>query len=317
MAPAGVTRRLSKTIRWRAPGKMFLAGEYAVTDGAHALVAAVPPWGALTTTANGPVDPVQPLYPGAARVAGAKSALDTSGFFTNKAKLGFGSSATAAVLLAAARYGCTAADTLWLRAEQTHIELVGKSGSGGDLAAIIHGGVGLYRRGDDGPFWRPLPFPATAGFAVVCAGMSADTRQWVDRLRQARQTDAWQSWRDTVDQTVCAVSEGASVGDVIAAAAEHYRALRQWLGEALYPPVFEQCHQLGASLGLPFKPSGAGGGDIAFFYVEHQDEWETLRTALDREGIGVRFVRPAVSGLARETLNDPGSIQMDPEEYHR
>lgn len=276
---------------------MFLAGEYAVTMGAPALIAAVPPWGRAS---GSPDSGMRPLFPGAPTQSGGMT-IDTSAFFQGKTKLGFGSSATAAVLQAAAGATDWQPDRLWLRAMAEHERMTGGKGSGGDLAAVIHGGLGIFRRQQDMFRWTPLRFPDHASLLVVATGQSANTREWLGRFRAAAERDAaWQDW--LAASSACVDSFADPKTDWLSAmtqAAACYAELRRWLGEALYPPVFQTCLAIGRRLTLPFKPSGAGGGDIGFFYCPDALTNARLQAELSVAGLVGRTLRPTQTGLHR------------------
>lgn len=289
-----------------APGKLFLAGEYAVTLGEPALIAAVPPWGKAIAGSHSasPSPPTfQGRYPGAPTApADAGWIVDTSDFFAAGIKLGFGSSATAAVLQCACERPPEGAATFWQRALERHEALTGKGGSGGDLAACIHGGVGLFQRHGDSYSWTPVAFPERASLAVVATASAADTRVWVQRFRGAATGDpALATWRQQLRACVQAFAKpGADWHQGLTEAAALYRELTQWLGPELYPEIFQICSGIANSLGLPFKPSGAGGGDIGFFFCPDSTGLQMLRETLRTHGLYERVVRPTTLGLHQE-----------------
>lgn len=144
-----------------APGKLILTGEYAVLDGAPALVIAVD---RRVVARRQPGDDRPPSSPFLLAVArelaqrygadspGARAALeiavDSSAFYADSQKLGLGSSA--AVTVAATALALVAQHRAFDRAEVLAIALAahanaqgakGARGSGADIAAAVYGGV--------------------------------------------------------------------------------------------------------------------------------------------------------------------------------
>jgi len=284
-------------LRIAAPGKLFLAGEYAVLDAVPAVVAAVPVWGRYT----GAVQPRRVLgcYPGAPAAGACDGAVDTRAFFRAGRKQGFGSSAVASVLFATLLERGAAGD-IWANARGEH-EGRSQGGSGGDLAAAIHGGVGVYRLLPEGYAWQPVAWPAAAELVVVDSGQSSRTADWVVRYRAA--AGAADTWRREVAAAVARVAAGDWSAGMHAAAA-CYRELGRWLGDGFWPSVFDTLAAVGRNHDLPFKPSGAGGGDIALYYASQPDAAAGVVSELRRAGFAVRRMRPTGRGVHWWTVPD-------------
>lgn len=204
-------------IRARAPGKLVVLGEYAVLDGAPALVMAVNRYCRarmapsaqgrceLQTAAAGVetfrfdadapsgsaiVDLVRNAM-GASPPAWIAS-LDSTEFYAGRDKLGLGSSAAALVAWAGAwaAYGRVSGQA----ASQTpalndlvrlHRRFQGGAGSGLDVAAALTGGLLAYRlEGDGMPHIGSVRLPNSVGFAGVFAGHSASTPDFVAHYRR-------------------------------------------------------------------------------------------------------------------------------------
>jgi len=181
-----------------APGKLILTGEYAVLDGAPALVVAVDrrviarrhkgPRGSsafLLAIAEeigkrlGPDDP--------ATKAAMEVVVDSTPFYDRTTKLGLGSSAAVTV----------AATTLALAADHVSMPVIdraqvlaiasaahasaqamrGAAGSGADIAASIYGGVIAYQRAAPEQIAWPSD-AAASGQALAIGGATADRLAW-------------------------------------------------------------------------------------------------------------------------------------------
>lgn len=246
--------------RFFAPGKVVLLGEYAVLDGAPALVAAVDRGVACTVT-DGPMTLTVPEGADDRFVRPALEAVDAPAAHyafaaqppdPTDSKPGLGSSAAATVVAcvagAALRGTPLPPDALFATAQAVHHAVQG-SGSGIDVAAASHGGVIRFQAGQATP--RP---PAT--FRLVFSGTSAKTGPRVERYL------AWSDRRAFVDASRALVD---GVGDLPSALREG-RALLDRMAHAAGIPYWTdglvRLCDLAEALGGGAKPSGAGGGDI-------------------------------------------------------
>lgn len=229
-----------------APGKLVLLGEYAVLDGAGAIVAAV------DRGVGCEVRPSETLHietPGDDRFV--RAALQgTTGHYrffdwnpvALSSKAGFGGSAAATVAAVAA---CGAP---LQHAVEVHHRVQG-GGSGVDVFASIHGDV---RRFPDG---APTPCPP---MVAVWSGQSALTGPrvvrylgWAGREAFVAQSRAWV--RHFVDEPVATLAD----------AAEGLLAMAQQAGLDYDTPALAEIRRLAREAGGAAKASGAGGGDIA------------------------------------------------------
>jgi len=207
----------------RAPGKLFVLGEYAVLDGCPAVVAAVDrfievtlAWtsgGGVTQITSGPqaarfATAASPQETGPLRfvIAALRSALARCPELANQtltidivshlaghdgAKVGLGSSAavtagvTAALFAAAGR--CITErgcrDRLFATALEAHRRVQGEAGSGADVAACIHGGLILFQPRDGLAEISPLTLPAGTRLLAAWTGESASTPELVKYYR--------------------------------------------------------------------------------------------------------------------------------------
>jgi phosphomevalonate kinase len=208
-----------------APGKLFLLGEYAVLDGAPALLVAVdrrvtvtiapsdddrwhlstPGLGldALTLEADGSIpagvdertrtrlrvfDAVRTVV----RCTGALAiTIDSTAFFAAGHKLGLGSSAAVATALTAAL--STAAgrspsrEDIRIMATDAHRSAQRGAGSGGDVASSSYGGLIGYVR-DTAP--TSLVWPRELEIMAVVTGTGSSTTNLVGKVRDYAARDA-------------------------------------------------------------------------------------------------------------------------------
>ncbi len=283
-----------------APGKLVLLGEYAVLDGAPALVQACPPRciaaiGEASTARCRLVTIMQSTAthefaaggPTGSLLADAVLAdlaprlpwtnwdarIDSSGFFRGAAKLGLGSSAAALVAFAGA---CRAAagqagppplQSLIL----CHRRFQGGRGSGVDIAAALAGGTVRFALGGDGQALSDsVRLPEGVGFACVFAGGSASTPGLVGKYRQwtasgSVRTAALRQRMFDVANGGCVAAHERNGAAFVAAIDDYGRCLAQ-LGHEIGADLVTEPHarigRLAERFGLAYKVSGAGGGDV-------------------------------------------------------
>ena len=216
---------MSGEVLARAPGKLFVLGEYAVLDGCPAVVAAVDrfvevslawqPGNGVTEITSGAAhtrfaNAELPLEAGPLRfvIAAIRSvlaqcpalaALDLALDITSRltaadgAKLGLGSSAAvtagvvAAMFAAAGRSLETRADRdeLFVVALEAHRRVQGETGSGADVAASVYGGLILFQPLAPLAEIRLLDLPAGTRLLAAWTGEPASTPDLVQRYRAA------------------------------------------------------------------------------------------------------------------------------------
>lgn len=248
------------TETWFVPGKLVLVGEYAVLDGAPAVVAAVDVGVCCTAL---PSDTRTHQTPGDDRfVAAALHAANAPPAryvfadwnppdLPGKAGLGGSASATVAAFLAAGRQP-------WPSAAAVHRAVQG-SGSGIDVAASAHGGVLRFQDG----LARTLP-PLDP--VVVWTGRSAATSPRVA---------AYLSWANRADfvRHSTAVVDEFSV-DPTRALREGHRLLASMQAAARVDwdtPEQVALVALASDCGGAAKFSGAGGGDVVVALLPDPD----------------------------------------------
>ncbi len=235
-----------------APGKLVVVGEYAVLDGAPALVAAVDRGVRCEVF---PSPNVEIVTPGGDRFVRAALALapprryvfsDDRPVAGLGVKPGFGGSAAATVA------AVVAADLAPEWAYEVHRQVQG-GGSGIDVYASLNGGLRPFVVG--GPVRDSVAAPP---LVAVWSGQPALTGPRVQRYR------AW-SGRDAFVAESAALVEGF-MSDPVRVARANYALLRAMGKEAGVDydlDAFAQIDRLAAVFGGAAKPSGAGGGDVA------------------------------------------------------
>ncbi|HEU4730981.1 MAG TPA: hypothetical protein VFT22_23970 [Kofleriaceae bacterium] len=310
-----------------APGKLILTGEYAVLDGAPAIVVAVDRRAVarLSATPRGSspfllavADEIAARHGAsdpAARAA-LEISVDSSAFYDRMTKLGLGSSAAVTVAATALALGTTE------RAEILEIALAaharaqgtrGARGSGADIAASVHGGTIVFTLpGSSGPCHvERRRWPASVTLLPFFTGAPADTAQLVARVQAAREAH-----RTTVDAALTAIADAsraacaaltappelAAIGLIgaLALAANATDRLAIATGIDLVPECVTRARGLLARLGGTAKTTGAGGGDVGIAVVPATVDGtvavrllieagcQPLRIARDETGVDVR-----------------------------
>lgn len=308
-----------------APGKLIVAGEYAVLDGAPALVLAIDrraiarhdsrPRGSspfLLAVADeiaarrGPSDP--------ATHAALEIGVDSTAFYERMTKLGLGSSAAVTVAATALALGTVDRAEILEVALAAHAraqEPRGARGSGADIAAAVHGGTIVFAREGSECRIQRRRWPTSVALAPFFTGAPADTAQLVARVQAARDSN-----RAAVDAALTAIADAsraacaaldapadlvalALIGAVALAASATDR-LAIATGVDLVPTCVTRARSLLARLGGTAKTTGAGGGDVGVAVVPATVDGtvvtrllieagcQPLRIALDETGVDLR-----------------------------
>lgn len=341
-----------------APGKLLLLGEYAVLEGAPALVTAADRFARVA------VEPIQGDYhqlvarpleaqprefrlaedrlewrrsdgaerlwlvgavlealgPWAVDGGSLRLTLDTGAFHApDGAKLGLGSSAALTTALAAAWFGVRhragALDRRrWLPLlVDLHRRLQDGRGSGADVAAAVHGGTLRYRAADGRePQAEPVTLPAELEFMWIWLGRSASTSDYLARMAAFRTSEPDLYRRhagvlgELAEQGLAALAGGDSARflEIVNA----YGHAMDRLGAGANAPVYTVDHRRLAELadraGVAFKPSGAGGGDIAMAVATDTQALGDLARRVTAAGYQLLEIGPGAPGV-RE-LGDEG-----------
>ncbi|HJZ85338.1 MAG TPA: hypothetical protein VKN99_09225 [Polyangia bacterium] len=300
----------------RAPGKAMLCGEYAVLEGAPAVVAAVDRYARARFAQHGQTSP-SPFVREATRRAAehvartgkraptATPIVDSDGFRgPGGIKYGLGSSAAATVAAAAAVFDAAGLDvgaaevrkSLHRLCAQAHQSAQEGSGSGADVAASIFGGILRFEHAADGPRTEPLALPAGLHLAFVWTGRAASTALLLERTRGAVRFGRMPD----ISATFASAFADGDARAVVETARLYGTAMRK-LGDDCGVAIVTHEHALYMELarrhGGAAKPSGAGGGDISVAFLLDHDQAKALHAAaahaglhplhlaLDREGV--------------------------------
>ena len=318
-----------------APGKLILTGEYAVLDGAPAVVLALDRYAQaaiapstdgscrLTTKAAGVEErrfaageasgaALVDLVAAAAPQLAWNGTVDSQAFFADGAKLGLGSSAAVLVAWAGAfaalarSQGIAVAEPRVDELIALHRQFQGGKGSGLDVAASFTGGAITFSLARPGlPQIGSVRLPNSVGFAGIFAGRSASTpelvahyRAW--RTRRPREATALVSRLTAHAEAGCAALAADDAAGWLDAFAAYGRGLQE-LGEAIGADIVTAEHrEIGATarrLGVAYKVSGAGGGDLGLACAADLGRLEAFRTSVGDRGFRVINVSLAEHGL--------------------
>ena len=319
----------------RAPGKLVALGEYAVLDGAPAVVLALDRYAEatidsspdelcrLTTRSAELVErrfapgessgaALVDLVTAAAPHLKWTATIDSQAFYSAGAKLGLGSSAAvltawAGAYAAFARgQGASVAEPRVEALIELHRQFQGGKGSGLDVAASYTGGVITFSLARPGlPQIGSVRLPNSVGFAGIFTGRSASTPELVSRYR------AWRRERTKeAAELLCRLTAQAEAGcaaltgDDAAGwleAFEAYGLILQELGVSIGADIVTAEHrEIGAEArrhGVAYKVSGAGGGDLGLACAADAEALRAFSQSVGDRGFRVIKVSLADHGL--------------------
>ncbi len=208
-------------------------------------------------------------------------------------KLGLGSSA--AVTVALAGLSLALAGQSNYRLEEVHHRLMalhqGGGGSGIDLGIAMVGGVIRYQAPADSPshaLWRSVSWPASIHGVIVFSGQSASTPDFIEAYR-AWQQDSRSQWASTLEtmgqcakDTIAALSRGDCTAFL--EGFTEYGVRMGTMGGLMGRDVVTEAHsgfcEMARTMGMAYKPCGAGGGDVGLFLSEDRDQLASLQRRL-------------------------------------
>ena len=310
-----------------------MAGEYAVLYGGTAVLFAINRRAVAQTTFELPppspflqalqdiihqtYGPQSPMYEIAQQIVVDSSALCSP----QAVKYGLGSSAAVTV---AATTLCLAtvcppthanvhkiAHAAHGRAQQQR----GIAGSGADIAAATYGGVlAVSPRANNDPVTvQTLPVPGQLSWLAVWTGTPADTIPLVESVERMRKrtprvheqicraladvatnlTDYLRNTADATQKIIASIDKGAQLLD----------SLGQACDRELVPASHHTIRRLASQYGGAAKPTGAGGGDIAFAAFPTPSQAERFRAAAHAKGFEVLDLQISPTGTLSTTLH--------------
>lgn len=310
-------------IEFSAPGKVVLWGEYAVLEGAPALVMAVNRLARCTVEPRSQdwqcraegfrADPERLSkaelstrdlsLDGVSRVIaavvqqipqtpqGADIFLDTSEFFARGTKLGIGSSAAICTAAYAAIATLAEVNFSYERALQIHLQLQGGAGSGLDVAAAYFGGLQRFQDRSTAP-WT---LPANLHFRFFWTGNPATTTSHIARFY------AWE--RGSSNQELAALSAASNTlfERTTVESLTHYvdclKALDVAAELAIYDPAHTYLDTLANRHQVVYKPSGAGGGDVGVAFSDDAGRLDSFVSAAAEQRIEMLPLEVAEYGI--------------------
>lgn len=336
-----------RAILTSAPGKLFLIGEYAVLEGAPAILTAVdrrarvkivdspdrhwyfsaPNLGIhrlqldeygcpADTLATEPRHQLRVFEAVRNQVTAILARplppldihIDTADFSRDRYKLGLGSSAAVAAALTFALLECAGADTrkdhVARLAIAAHRAAQNGTGSGGDVATSVHGGLIGYTR-DMPP--KSLTWPEGLAMTAVVTGRGASTTELVGRIKahgknapaihnvdMARLTTLSRKAIEAAMHPVRFMEVAREYFDALALLDDHARA-------GIISSRHHELHALAADHGAVFKSSGAGGGDVGLLFSAPPVDPATLYQAFSEAGAALIELGLYAPGVCLDT----------------
>jgi phosphomevalonate kinase len=310
-----------KRVDASAPGKLMVSGEYAVLDGAVAIVAS-----ADVRVRVRWVDQEATLPPEAAatrelaeRELGAVPgwlALDAADLRKSGKKLGLGSSAAASAAVAGAFLATHGQDLSDPVVQQRAFKLalaghkaIAPEGSGADVAAASLGGFVRFRLAQGSTAEaRRVEFPAQVQSRVVWTGKEARTSEFIRAVRafEARDGDGYTKLRGELhDQALrfADAIQNSNVPEIISATGAYGRAMGELgraAGVAIVTDELAQIASLAGEHGGAAKPSGAGGGDVAIAFFPSEASARAFDDACRAAQLDLLDLRLGAPGVRAE-----------------
>ena len=290
-----------------APGKLMIAGEYAVLDGSPAVVTAASRRLSVRLTpsaedGDGPPEVMACLELCRKHFQSEEHfhiQLDAEALRSGEQKLGLGSSAAAAASTTAALFHHHGLD---IQEPATQAEVfrvadaghrsIAPRGSGADVCAAVFGGWREFIRQDGVSRSEQLKAPTRLEARVIWTGVPVRTSEMVDKVRTLKSFErgVYQRRREAIDEAteafLRAFNEG-NLDDLVRAVSMHHDALAALgrdSGAPIVDPTLSEIALLAEEAGGAAKGSGAGGGDVAIAFFTHEEAANAFCTQCEARG---------------------------------
>jgi phosphomevalonate kinase len=289
-----------KRVGASAPGKLMVSGEYAVLEGAVAVVASVgvrvhARWMSEPSTLPPEAQKTRELAEQALGAIEGALAINARDLRSDGMKLGLGSSAAASAAVAGALLASHGHDLTQPEVQRRALELalaghkaIAPEGSGADVAAASLGGFVRFRL-ENGKLAEAqrIEFPEALARRVVWTRKEARTSEFVRAVRAFEERDerGYALVRDALHTHAAHFAEAIAAHDLAAilGATDSYGHAMGALGDAagvpIMTPELRKIAELARAHGGAAKPSGAGGGDVAIAFFPDADRADAFDRA--------------------------------------
>lgn len=297
----------------KAPGKLVLTGEYAVLEGAPAIVMAVDRYAEclVSTPARKPEMTGDVPYMNALLAAAEKHGLtapefscdlDRREFFSGAAKLGLGSSAASAVAFLSALCAHAGLEQPALdRLIAIYRETQGGQGSGLDVAASLMGGVVEYSFAGGKPAARTHKLSDDLHFMFIWTGQPAVTAGFLTQLAEFKKLNPVPyeaAMTRLVKQATYCTAASKAFYEAYDAYGEALAAFGKVVRLPVFSPAHQEIHKLAKNCGAVYKPSGAGGGDMGIALATDPERLAALKSSLSGKPFKAVDLAVASGGLS-------------------
>lgn len=321
----------------RAPGKAMLFGEYAVLEGAPALVAAVDRYVTVSwvdardgvpdspfvqealaarrawlAAHGGPHEFASPPAAGSIGLSVDSSSLLSA----DGRKLGLGSSAAVTVAVFGPAPEMSRSE-VFACCHEAHALAQKSRGSGSDIAAAVWGGILRFLpapvsvgSGSGQPDVAPIAISPDIAITFVDTGEASSTGDRLARLALLRRSNlaAYTAMLRPLAELAAAVAgEAETRGEIPFEAVREWNRALLFLEAAIGLSILTERHRKVAAcaegVGGAGKPSGAGGGDLAVCFTT-RDAVGRLRDELSSHGLSPIEARAGARGVHFAGLSD-------------